>query len=179
MGTTTGASVVAGVCLGLSSSARGVGGGKKMPCLFRMAYLWQWRICVLFIKGVKYLFPEKWVNSADQGIGFPKGLNWIVDPQEFTGVGYPWARLRGKHHGDQARSIRTCCDSTTWLVFVLPNTSPSTQRPPLPLRMSQLPPHRREEPFCWVVRELGWLQPCQLCSQLGGTNPIESVLIIL
>lgn len=61
----------------------------------------------VFIRGNKNLFPWKWVNSAAQGIGFPKRLNWIVHPCGFTGVGFPG----GKHHGDQARKYQ----DTLWL----------------------------------------------------------------
>lgn len=59
--------------------------------------------------------------------------------------------------GIRQGSIRTCCDSTTWLVFMLPNTSSTTQRLPLPLRMPQLPPQRRGRAFllgnkgAWVI----------------------------
>lgn len=100
------------------------------------------------------------MNSADRGIGFPKGLNWIAHPHGFTGVGSTGQGLGESTMGIRQRSIRTCCDSTTCLVFVLPNTSPSTQRPPLLLRMSQLPPQRRGRTFllgnkgAWVITAL-------------------------
>lgn len=86
-----------------------------------------------------------------------------------TAVGSGWG-LDGNIVGFWQGETRTGCHSSEMSAFVLLSASPITQRPPSALWQSMFPTWWRRRAI------LVWIQFCQLCPQLGGTNPTESVL---
>lgn len=148
--------------------------------LLLQVYVWVEFLLEEFVEARRCLVSSEWLIFGSEGFVFCsleekrtffQGNEWILLPKglaflrDWIGLSIhvgsqEWDFLGESTMGNRQGRIRTRCDCTTWLVFMLPRTSPTTQRPPSPLRMPQLPPQRRGRAFllgnkgAWVITAL-------------------------